>query len=60
MSIRPQPVRPPQQQPRIPQRSRLRPWPALSATMRTQLSQQFAQVLRRVRDGEAGHAEHAE
>jgi hypothetical protein len=60
MSIRPQPVRPPQQRPTTPQRSCLRPWPVLPATVRTQLSQQFAQVLRRVRDGEAGHAEHAE
>ena len=32
----------------------------LSAAMRTQVSQQLAQVLRRVRDEEAGHAEHAE
>ncbi len=60
MSIRPQPVRPLQRRPRTPHRSHLRPWPVLSAAMRTQLSQQLAQVLRRVRDGEAGHAEHAE
>jgi hypothetical protein len=60
MLIRPQPVRPLQQRPRIPHRSHLRSWPVLPAVVRTQLSQQFARVLRRVRDGEAGHAEHAE
>jgi hypothetical protein len=60
MSLRPQPVRPLQQQPMTPHRSRLRPWPSLPTMLRTQLSQQLAQVLRHVRDGETGHVDHAE
>jgi hypothetical protein len=59
MSIRVQPVRRPQQKPTPPQRSRRRP-PALPAAMHMQVSRQLAQVLRRVRDGEASHAEHVE
>jgi hypothetical protein len=43
----------PLQPPTTPRRSRLRPWPVLPVVVRTQLSQQFAQILRQVRDGEA-------
>ena len=60
MPIHFQPVRPPLQRPPTPHRLRPRPRPVLSAAMRTQVSQQLAQVLRRVRDEGAGHAEHAE
>jgi hypothetical protein len=61
MSMRHHAVRPLQRQrPTTPHRSRLRPWPVLPVAVRTQLSQQFAQLLRHIRDGEAGRAEHAE
>jgi hypothetical protein len=53
MSIRVQPVRRPQQKPTPPQRPRRRPGSALPVAVHTQLSRQLAQVLRRVRDGEA-------
>jgi hypothetical protein len=60
MSICPHAVRFLQQKSRPRQRSRLRPWPRLPAAVRIQLAQQLAQVLSRVRDGEAGRADHVE
>ena len=59
MPTNPNPTRPP---PRRPEPSRRRPrlWAMLPPTVQTQLAQQLACLLQRVRDGEAGHADRAE
>jgi hypothetical protein len=56
MPTRPDPARPPHRQPPTPRR-RPRLWAMLPAPARTQLAQQLAYLLQRVRGGEAQHAD---
>lgn len=53
-------VRPPHRRPATSRRRRPRLWATLPPSVRTQLAQQLACLLQRVRDGGAGHADRAE
>ena len=59
MPTDPNPTRPPHRQ-LATSRRRPRLWAMLPLAVQTQLAQQLARLLQRVRDGEAGHADHAE
>jgi hypothetical protein len=59
MPTDPNPTRPPHRQPAT-SRRRPRLWVMLPPSVQTQLAQQLACLLQRVRDGEAGHADRAE
>jgi hypothetical protein len=54
------PARPPQRPPTTSRRLRPLPRAVLPPSVRTQLAQQLARLLQRVRDGEAGHADRTE
>ena len=59
MPTDPNPTRLPHRRP-APSRRRPRLWALLPPSVQTQLAQQLACLLQRVRDGEAGHADRAE
>ena len=59
MPIDPNPTRPPHRRPAA-SRRRPRLWAMLPPSVQTQLAQQLACLLQRVRDGEASHADRAE
>jgi len=58
MPTDPNPTGPPHRLPAPSRRPRL--WAMLPPSVQTQLAQQLACMLQRVRDGEAGHADRAE